>query len=320
MRRESRRDFVKLACGALLCASKTASGGQSSESETDTRTRMRQLGFEASAFTHHEYRHAFYSKGEGPIVIVLHELPGFTMPFVGFLNRLAESTFHVHAPLLFGTPFRDQSEANLTRLCISKEFGYLKANRSAPVCDWLRAFACTLSAQNDDARIGVIGMCATGAFVIPMVIEPGVRAGVISQPAIPFSPFYITTGLYEGDWSWELNVSDCDLETAAQKCRQDGTRILVQRFSADRLCTHRRVQRIADAFGSEARLYEYDHVCTDDGHKPCPSHPHALLTTEYDDAPNSPDEPSRIAFKNVVSFLEENLRTKDSTRSSTTDG
>ncbi len=197
------------------------------------------------------------------------------------------------------------------RLCISKEFGYLAANRSAPVCDWLRPLVRSLSESQEEARIGVIGLCLTGAFVIPMVIEPGVRAGVVSQPAIPLSLRYAASKgkCGKGPWMEEMNVSNADLEAATQRCARERVPILVQRFNEDVLSTPQRVERIAAAFGGQATLVQY----ANSGENP---HPHALMTIEYDEAidvdPVDPhkENSTRVALQSVVDFLHANLSTQ----------
>lgn len=310
MRREGRRNFVK-AAGATIISSGSARGASSPSATTQPDQTMQKLGFVEYSFTDGFYKHAVFAKGTGPEVIVMHELPGFDESTVHFLNRLANAGFRVHAPHLFGPLLWTDTTFNYARLCISREFGYLKSNRSAPICDWLRALARTLSEQNSNARIGVIGMCLTGAFVIPMVIEPGVRAGVISQPAIPTSLRYVKFGTGEGEWMQEINVSDSDLQAATQRCARDGVPVLVQRFCNDRVSPHPRAERIKRAFDTDATLYEYDDPRVYEDPKKR-EFPHALLTLEYDNAPDFATNPTRVALVRVIAFLKENLAARSS--------
>lgn len=300
MHRQRRRSFLKLAVGSALASASVTRESSAAFQTTRPDQTMQRLGFGAYTFDDGAYQHVVYVKGEGPSVIVMHELPGFEEHTVHFLDRIVTAGFRVHAPHLFGPPMWSDTTLNYARLCISKEFGYLKSNRSAPVCDWLRGLARSVSAGDSNARVGVIGMCLTGAFVIPMVIEPGVRAGVISQPAIPTSTRYIMTGTGQGEWMQEMNVSDADLQAATQRCARDHVPIIVQRFKNDRVSPHERAERIARAFGDNATLYEYG----DPGTK---HHPHALLTYEYDDAADDATNPTRVALERVVAFLRENL-------------
>ena len=70
---------------------------------------------------------------------------------------------------------------------------------SAPIVDWLRALASDLSARHEHANVGAIGMCLTGAFVIPLVLERCVTAPVAAQPGVPFSGVFRAVGLGRGD-------------------------------------------------------------------------------------------------------------------------
>ncbi|MDF3931525.1 dienelactone hydrolase family protein [Pseudomonas citronellolis] len=261
-------------------------------------------GFLHFDFDDGHYQHPVYFKGEGPRVIVMHELPGLAPATFGFAERLVEAGFNVHLPLLFGEVLDDSAPLNYARLCVSKEFARLKSGVSAPVCDWLRALARHLGEAGDQRRIGVIGMCVTGAFVIPMIIESTVGVGVVSQPAVPFSLPYRLTGLAEGAWMEEMNIADADLNTAVNVVQAQDKRLIVQRFSDDRLCPHARVRRIAQAFGANAQLNEYPTV------PPSPDHPHALMTAEFDrveEPPERPGHPTRQALQSVVEFLRGHL-------------
>lgn len=266
-------------------------------------TEMQGYGFTRFDFDDGHHCHPVYAKGAGPNVIVMHELPGLTHHIREFADRLITAGFRVYLPLLFGDLLNDAPAINLARLCISKEFNHLKEGTSAPVCDWLRALSREVQQQAPaSVRVGAIGMCVTGAFVIPLILEDAVVAGVVSQPSIPFSTVYRATGLGQGPWMRELNVSDSDLEDAAEHAAQADKHILVQRFHDDRLCPAARVQRIADRFGAQAQLLEYP--------SPTPhvAHPHALLTEEYANATPSPDDPTRIALQRVIEFLRLHLQ------------
>jgi dienelactone hydrolase len=306
MRCRGRRHFIKVAAGTPLLASVKTHAAPSTYPLPDES--MQKLGFSNYPFSDGAYEHVVYVKGTGPDVIVMHELPGFDTYTVGFIDRLSGKGFRVHAPHLYGPMLWEASFPNFVRLCISREFGRLKANESAPVCDWLRALARSISDDNANARIGVIGMCLTGAFVIPMVIEPSVRAGVISQPAIPLSMRYWLFGSGAGEWMQQVNVSDEDFHAATQRCARDKVPVIVQRFKCDRISFHGRVKRIAQAFGENATLHEYPDSRPMENDR---DFPHALLTREYDLAEyndaNEAENSTRVAFARVVAFLKQNL-------------
>ncbi|WP_028998586.1 dienelactone hydrolase family protein [Azohydromonas australica] len=244
-----------------------------------------------------------FDKGSGPPVLVLHELPGLTKPCLNFAERLISAGFHVHLPLLVGRPLERAPHANYRKLCISEEFARLEAGKHAPVTDALRTLAQDISQRHGGRRIGAIGMCLTGAFVIPLVIDPCVAAAIASQPAIPMHLGYLFTGLGGGRWMDALNISDSELQHAADVARSDGKHIIVQRFSADRLCPGRRVRRIASTFGDTAILHEYPESSW---WRRTVQPPHALLTEEYD-ANEDAAHPTRLALQRVVDFLRQHL-------------
>ena len=262
---------------------------------------MSKLGFTEQTFGDGMYSHAVYSKGKGPVVIVMHELPGMDMYAVRFANRLVDHGFEVHMPLLFGHALVHSPNLNYARLCINKEFANLKANTSAPVCDWVRALANHLGEGKSGRNIGVIGMCVTGAFAIPVIIDSKVKTVIVSQPAIPVSMTYYLTKMGEGSWMEKLNITDADLNNAAATARQENLHLIVQRFKEDRRCPPSRARRIASAFGDNASLCEYDRP------RPYADKPHALMTIEYDEAECSPENSTRVALAQVVAFLHEHL-------------
>jgi hypothetical protein len=177
---------------------------------------MDSLGFRSSEFSAGDITHPVFDKGTGACVLVMHELPGLTQAFVNFAERLIAEGFHVFMPLLIGRPLKSATLNNAQQLCVSVEFARLQAGVSAPITSWLRALAQHISITEGSPKVGVIGMCLTGAFVIPLVIEPCVRAGVVSQPAIPYSVPYRLLGVGSGRWMRQLNVSNEDLEEAAR--------------------------------------------------------------------------------------------------------
>lgn len=264
---------------------------------------MDMSSFEAFEFDDLHYRHTVFSKGTGKPVLVMHELPGLTRETVLFAERLVKEGFRVYLPLLFGKPKEKGSLLRGYAMCISKEFAYLKAGRSAPVSDWLRALVRDLGQREGHERIGAIGMCVTGAFVIPLILESSVAAAVASQPAIPFTFRYWLTGRGAGPWMSELNVADAELHAASQAVATRGTGLLIQHFSDDRLCTAARVQRLQTAFAGRAVVYTY--APPNDGRD---TH-HAVLTHEFElaEKPVAANHPTRVALQHVTAFLQQHL-------------
>jgi dienelactone hydrolase len=255
-------------------------------------------GYEAFDFEYSHYKHIVYKKGVGIPVLVMHELPGLTRDTLQFTERLISAGFQVYLPLLFGRPEEKGSLLKGYLHCLSKEFAYLKAGSSSPVGDWLRALVRELDITFGHKRIGVIGMCVTGAFVIPLILETNVVAAVASQPAIPFRFGYWLTGKGKGPWMGELNISDDELYKASLATLAKGGAILIQHFTDDRLCGTARIQRLKRAFANTCVVYKYDPPADGRG-----TH-HALLTYEYAAARDATEShPTRLALQRVTDFL-----------------
>ena len=270
---------------------------------TDTTTANADLaGFQElePPFTHAGMTHRVFWIGEGSPVLVMHELPGLTPAALRFGRRLAQRGFRVYLPLLFGAPAQDDTRGSYRALCVSREFANLQAGVSAPIVDWLRALATHLSTRHQQSKVGAIGMCLTGAFAIPLVLEPCVTAPVAAQPGAPFSVVFTATGIGRGPWMTELNVSDADVEQAVIRLRRDNLTLLAGRFEKDRICPAERLDRLQRQFGDRLIRRELPGGSI---LKP----PHATLTTVYEKAPDDPNEPTHKWFEEVVAFLRERL-------------
>jgi dienelactone hydrolase len=260
-------------------------------------------GFNRQPLECGDLKHDLYSKGAGPSVVVLHELPGLAQPAVDFSERLIDAGFRVHLPHLFGPLLCYAPSTNLVRLCISAEFARLRAGVEAPITRWMYSMISTISEQEGGGAVGVIGMCVTGAFIIPLVLHPSVKAAVASQPAIPLHFPYIMFGCGRGPWMRQFNVPDGQVERAGERVREESIKILALRYRDDRICPRERIDRLRDTFAANLEAHEY----------PCASWvrrvfkpPHAVLTDEYDRT-QDPSDPTRDALQRVVDFLSQHL-------------
>src|SRR4051812_14721169 len=126
--------------------------------------------FTTFAFTHAGRQRTIYRNGEGPAVLIMHEVPGMSAEVVRFARRVVDAGFTVFMPHLFGpvgvktTPFNRVPE--LLRICISREFHVLAENRSSPIAEWLRA-------------------CVTGNFALTLTLDPWIVAPVMGHPSLP---------------------------------------------------------------------------------------------------------------------------------------
>jgi dienelactone hydrolase len=267
-------------------------------------------GFVRESFAHNGVTHDVYSCGTGSPVLVMHELPGLATPAVNFGRRLVQAGFRVYLPHLFGELLSYRPMRNYIALCISAEFGRLRAGIEAPITGWLRALAdriaappLSLSAEAASAapasRVGVIGMCLTGNFVIPLILSRGVSAAVASQPAIPFSLAHYLFDADPGSAGRELNVSDDQLAQAARRAAADHVPIVALRFDRDRICVHQKMERYREAFGDQLTCHELLTPPIAPGQRP----PHAVLTEEFDKG----NLVAIDAHQSVIEFLISNL-------------
>ena len=77
------------------------------------------------------FTHDVYSRGEGPPVIVIQELPGIGIETLQLADRLVAAGFQVVLPHLFGPLGKTQMLGNLVRVfCMRREFHLFRANRT----------------------------------------------------------------------------------------------------------------------------------------------------------------------------------------------
>jgi dienelactone hydrolase len=169
-----------------------------------------------------------YRKGEGPGVVVIHEIPGMTPDVIAFGQEVVDAGFTVVMPALFGTPERPPSVGYLLgvvgNLCVRSEFTKLGTRRTAPIADWLRALARSLHEELGGPGVGALGMCFTGGFALAMMADAPVVAPVLAQPSAPF-PVGRTRGA-------DLNLSPADLAAVKAKAA-DGCSVLGLRYTGD---------------------------------------------------------------------------------------
>lgn len=247
--------------------------------------------FTPTEFAHDEISHTVYSAGEGPPIIVIHELPGMTKECVSFAERLVAQGFRVHLPLLFGKPNQKPAPIRfLFKLCISREFYVFQQNKTSPIVDWLRALVRQLQAQSEAKGVGVIGMCLTGGFAIPMMVEPGVVAPVLSQPSMPLG--------MSKKAKRALDIGATDLEKVKQRV-EAGQQILAFRFDKDPFCPPERIEAYKNIFGE---AFEYHEL-------PAAKQPpgvgcHSVFTAHFVDTDG---HPTKDALGRLIEFYKERL-------------
>ena len=264
-------------------------------------------GFQQFSFAFEGACHCVYYSGERshPALLLMPEIAGLSPGLIYFGQRLAASGFQVYLPWLFG-PFAQRARVrNVLRLCIAREFAHLRAGRSAPITRWLRALAQHISRHNGDVQIGVIGMCLTGGFAIPLIIDPRVRAAVAAQPSVPCSLLFAACGIRAPTTMSALNVSMQELSDARARLASGTAHLLAVRCRADRICPADKIERLQQEFPNGLSIKEYG---APDARNALGARPHALYTKEYRIAPEQPDHFARRAFQDLLQFFERHLR------------
>jgi dienelactone hydrolase len=191
---------------------------------------MALTGWEKGSFTAATLTRDTYRKGSGPVVIVVHEIPGITPAVERFANDVVDAGFTVVMPNLVGTAGQTVSgkyiASSMLKVCISKEFTNMALQKTSPIISWLRALARSLHAEVGGKGVGAVGMCFSGGFALGMMVDDIMIAPVLSQPSMPF-----TVGKTRGA---DLNLSPDDAVVVAQRAA-DGCQVLGLRFTQDKL-------------------------------------------------------------------------------------
>ena len=191
---------------------------------------MHIAGWDQSSFTHEGVRHPTWRKGTGPVVIVVHEIPGVTPKVIEFAERVVNEGFTVVMPLLVGEVGRGPSGAyiaqSMAKICISREFTTMAMHKTSPIISWLRALAQQLHAEVGGVGVGAVGMCFSGGFALGMMVDDIMVAPVLSQPSLPFA--------IGGSRGADLNLSESDQARVAERA-QAGCQVLGLRYTGDKL-------------------------------------------------------------------------------------
>jgi dienelactone hydrolase len=186
--------------------------------------------WEKGTFTAATLTRDTYRKGSGPVVIVVHEIPGITPAVERFADDVVNAGFTVVMPNLVGTAGQEVSgkyiASSMLKVCISKEFTNMALQKTSPIIAWLRALARSLHQEVGGKGVGAVGMCFSGGFALGMMVDDIMVAPVLSQPSMPF-----TVGKARGA---DLNLSPDDAVVVAQRAA-DGCQVLGLRFTQDKL-------------------------------------------------------------------------------------
>ena len=255
--------------------------------------------YQSTTFEHDGLTRRLFVRGEGPAIVVMHEVPGIYDAVIEFADRLVAAGYRVYMPELVGTAGRPFSNGyalrSIARACIARQFHVLATRGSSPITSWLRALPRKAHDECGGRGVGCIGMCLTGNFGLAMMVDEWVMAPVLSQPSLPF-PF-------GAERRAALHVSDDDLARIKQRVERDGCKVLGLRFTGDPMCPPERFERLRNELGEGFEGIEID-SSKGNPHRNAPS-AHSVVTKDLVDEEG---HPTRAALDRVMSFFAERLR------------
>jgi len=252
-------------------------------------------GYTKFDFKAGRWKRRVYRRGQGPAVIVIHEMPGLHPLVIRFADRVAEAGMTVFMPVLFGKPGKDATVGYaigeiLKGICIRREFDVWATDRSSPIVDWLRALAREVHAECGGKGVGAVGMCFTGNFALAMMTEAAVVAPVLSQPSLP-----LTLGAAR---KAAMGVSPAEISCARNRFEKENLSMIGLRFFGDRSVPDERFATFRREFGERFEAIEIDPKDS----APGPVGAHSVLTVNLEDRPGTP---TKLAEERVIQFFRE---------------
>ena len=262
--------------------------------------KYRQSSFPCAGFRHDVYYRSPSVIGDAPAVLVLHELPGLTHECLELADRFVDAGFAVYLPLFFGKP-EPEFAGNWTNLrntifiTLSNEWMPNRTSVSQPITRWLRGLIeQKIAVEHPNHKIGVAGMCLTGALPVALLSERSVGAAVVCQPSLPLNA---CTHAARSN----LGIADAELEAAVHN---SDAPIYGLRFEKDTISKAERFLTLKKRFGNRfinrqiKWPSEYEVGATR-----IPIHAHATLTQCFTDSNNKPYPQLRQRRDEVVAFL-----------------
>jgi dienelactone hydrolase len=255
--------------------------------------------FTRRSVTLNNLERAVFVSGDGPGVIIMHEVPGITPEVARFARWVRDAGFRVYLPSLLGQPGKPNSRgyalSSVARACIAREFSLLAGDKSSLIVDWLRALARLAHGECGGPGVGALGMCLTGNFALSMLLEPAVRAPVMCQPSLPVVAL---GGKPDG-----LHAAPGDVAAVRERLEREDLTIEAYRFAGDPLCPGARFDAFAAALGPRFS----PHVLADeDGRQgTLIPKPHSVVTTHLIDTDGAP---TRRAVEEIIAFFRLRLK------------
>jgi dienelactone hydrolase len=255
-------------------------------------------GWTVAPFSAVGVTHDVYTRGSGPGVVLLPEIPGLIPAVMGLADHLVDAGFTVAVPSIYGRPGRPVSAgyalSTIAKACISREFMAFARRAERPIAEYTRALARHLHSQTGGPGVGVVGMCFSGGFALAAAVEPAVLAPVASQPSVPFP--------VGGARKRDLGMSDRERDLLTERVRSEGLCLLGLRFSEDMAAPRDRFAAMEQTFGPGWRAIPID--SSPGNAAGIGKREHSVLTSADVDKPGHPTNDARVQ---VTDFLRQRL-------------
>lgn len=246
-------------------------------------TEFKKTRFSAHTTSGYEIHHDVYTRGVGPTIVIIQELPGIGQSTLRLADKFIDAGFQVVMPHLFGPIGKTKVLGNLVRVfCLRKEFNLFSKNQASPIVDWLKALCRSVRTENNTQGVGVIGMCLTGNFAISLMADESVLAAVSSQPAMPFN-----------DMS-ALHMSETDISDITMNIDRNRP-IKAFRFEHDWMSKKAKFDALHKAFNSESERIQM---------KTLPGKKHSVFTDDFVDQEG---HPTHQALQEVIAYFQGSL-------------
>lgn len=160
--------------------------------------------------------------------------------------------------------------------------------------DWLRDLCQKIKLEIGGKGMGAIGMCLTGGFAIPLLIEDYLIAPTLSQPSLPAS-------LLSKKAKYNLGCDPEHLERAKERTEKEGIEIRAYRFDKDTIAAKERITAYQEYFGEAFQYFEIDTAqlpeCRNKNY-------HAVFTVDFVD---EKQRPTYKALEDLIEFFTEKL-------------
>jgi dienelactone hydrolase len=257
-------------------------------------------------FTDGPYTREILRRGQGPGVIIIHEVPGIHPLVLRFAGRVADAGHTVFLPSLMGEPGRAPTGGHaawqmVKAICIRREFSFWAADRSSPIVNWLRALARRVHVECGGPGVGAIGMCFSGGFALAMMTEPAVIAPVMSQPSLPLG--------FTRRSRTAIGMSSSEIDCVRRRFETENLSAIGLRFHGDPFVRPERFATYKACFGEAFESIEIDPRDAQPGGG---MKPHAVLTISLRD--DDPGGATKRAEARVIQFFKQRLQDESLTR------